>query len=299
MQPVLSAARSLWIWHAKAAAPLARLPCTVRHCFSGTPLTHNRPALAQSARNTIWVYLRSRSDPRGPASLARTRSTLPAAVAAAGAALLLVIPRALSGHCHASRPPAINHGGAPIAPAGPRTLSHRLRVLQRTLWLLCLLIPLAATFPITSLHPALRTLWLHALSGSLFWCGPAFTKWGQWAAGRPDLLPADVRQVLETLHTAAATHSAAASATAVRQSLGDELGDVFASFEAAPIASGAIAQVHRARLSAHGAALCRRQPGEVRRPPLRSSSPSWRYLVCSCVVPLFSTKNRVQLRGRL
>jgi hypothetical protein len=142
-------------------------------------------------------------------------------------------------------------------------LRHVARVVQRAVWLLCLLVPLIGTYSVANLHPCLRRLWLFFFSLSLQWCGPAFTKWGQWAAGRPDLLPVDIRTVLETLHTAAPTHSPYETLHTLKSVLPEPLEDLFEEFEVAPFASGAIAQVHRARLSKNGAARCGRSPGEV------------------------------------
>ena len=123
--------------------------------------------------------------------------------------------------------------------------------------------PLLIAFPLTSLHPKLRQWWLTWLAWGLRWCGPAFTKWGQWAAGRPDLLPADIRQVLETLHTNAPTHSKAATLAALQHALPAPLEVLFDELVLEPEASGAIAQVHRAKLSAQGADLCGALPGQV------------------------------------
>lgn len=84
---------------------------------------------------------------------------------------------------------------------------------------------------------------------------PRPPQWGQWAATRPDLFPADACAALAALQTKAPTHAWQHTEAAVRQSLGWALDELFDDFEREPVASGSIAQVYRARLSARGAAL--------------------------------------------
>lgn len=83
--------------------------------------------------------------------------------------------------------------------------------------------------------------------------GPAFIKWGQWAATRRDMFPPDLCKELSKLHTQAPVHSLHFTRSAIRRALGADIGDLFDGFEAEPIASGSIAQVYRARLSRRGA----------------------------------------------
>lgn len=134
---------------------------------------------------------------------------------------------------------------------------------QRGVVLLCIIIPLVTFYPFTKLHASLRRLWLAMLAQTLAWCGPAFTKWGQWAAGRPDLLSLGVRRVLETLHTDAPKHSKQQTLQALRRALPAHINELFDELNLEPQASGAIAQVHRGRLSAAGAQLCGADPGQV------------------------------------
>jgi hypothetical protein len=141
---------------------------------------------------------------------------------------------------------------------------HRMRVIRRTVFLLCLLTPLALFYPFTRLSTRVRNLWMWAMYQCLQWAGPAFTKWGQWAAGRPDLLPLHLRQLLETLHTTAPSHPGHETMRILRASLPLPPEQLFDELEVVPFASGAVAQVHRATLSQKGADLCGRTPGEVR-----------------------------------
>lgn len=82
-------------------------------------------------------------------------------------------------------------------------------------------------------------------------------QWGQWASTRPDLFPPDLCEVMEQLQTSAPSHSAAYTRARIRQSLRQPVEALFDSFEDEPVASGSIAQVHRATLSAAGAAAVR------------------------------------------
>lgn len=76
--------------------------------------------------------------------------------------------------------------------------------------------------------------------------GPAFIKWGQWAATRPDLFPPDVCRALTRLHTGAPAHSPAFTRSAVEHAFHCRLDDMFDAFDELPVASGSIAQVlHR------------------------------------------------------
>eukprot|EP01104_Vermistella_antarctica_P013229 TRINITY_DN3975_c0_g1_i1.p1 TRINITY_DN3975_c0_g1~~TRINITY_DN3975_c0_g1_i1.p1 ORF type:complete len:765 (+),score=117.48 TRINITY_DN3975_c0_g1_i1:186-2480(+) len=93
-----------------------------------------------------------------------------------------------------------------------------------------------------------RQMWLRYLAWSMGVAGPCFIKLAQWAATRPDVFPPDVCESLSVLHTAAPTHSLARTKAIFRESLGVDLSEVFSSFDSLPIASGAIAQVYRARL---------------------------------------------------
>ncbi|CAI5476025.1 unnamed protein product [Closterium sp. Yama58-4] len=78
--------------------------------------------------------------------------------------------------------------------------------------------------------------------------GAAFIKWGQWASTREDLLPPSLCLVLGSLQDHAPTHSFSHTRRAVQKYLGCALEDLFVEFEREALASGSIAQVHRARV---------------------------------------------------
>ncbi|KAL6856078.1 hypothetical protein ACP4OV_018880 [Aristida adscensionis] len=110
-------------------------------------------------------------------------------------------------------------------------------------------------FPATALAPfadsfsvAFRKRWLRLVRRTLEMAGPAFIKWGQWAATRPDLFPSDLCVELAKLHSAAPEHGFAFSKAAIEKAFGRELSEIFETFDENPVASGSIAQIHRATL---------------------------------------------------
>ncbi|XP_044462363.1 probable serine/threonine-protein kinase abkC isoform X2 [Mangifera indica] len=122
-------------------------------------------------------------------------------------------------------------------------------LLVRTLYLMILFSPSIMMAPLADcLGPQFRQLWLHVILKTLEKAGPAFIKWGQWAATRPDLFPRDLCKKLSELHTKAPEHSYEFSKKTIEKAFGRKLSEIFDSFEESPVASGSIAQVHRASL---------------------------------------------------
>jgi ubiquinone biosynthesis protein len=78
--------------------------------------------------------------------------------------------------------------------------------------------------------------------------GPIFVKFGQVLSTRRDLLPADIADELAQLQDNVPPFPAAQSAAIVERAFGKPLTDVFTSFDAEPVASASIAQVHFAVL---------------------------------------------------
>ena len=94
--------------------------------------------------------------------------------------------------------------------------------------------------------------------------GPAFIKWAQWSSSRPDLFPPDLCSRFERLQSSAPSHPGQLSVEVVQAAFEHlERQPLFESFELQPVASGSIAQVHRARLSPYGAAVTGSRPGQV------------------------------------
>ena len=83
---------------------------------------------------------------------------------------------------------------------------------------------------------------------SLSRAGATFIKLGQWAATRPDLLPAIFCEELAVLQAKAPCHSMRWNEKVVEAAFGRPLHQVFEEFDSNPIGSGTVAQVHRAKL---------------------------------------------------
>ena len=80
--------------------------------------------------------------------------------------------------------------------------------------------------------------------------GPIFVKFGQVLSTRRDLLPSDLADELARLQDRVPPFAAALARTEVERALGRPVPEVFEHFEAEPVASASIAQVHFARM--HG-----------------------------------------------
>jgi ubiquinone biosynthesis protein len=80
--------------------------------------------------------------------------------------------------------------------------------------------------------------------------GPVFIKFGQMLSTRRDLLPRDIADELAKLQDEVPPFPEAQSIAIIEKALGQPVGELFASFEATPMASASVAQVHAAEL--HG-----------------------------------------------
>ena len=78
--------------------------------------------------------------------------------------------------------------------------------------------------------------------------GPIFVKFGQILSTRRDLLPPDVAAELALLQDQVPPFPGAEARAAIEQALGAPVATLYKSFDASPLASASIAQVHAARL---------------------------------------------------
>jgi ubiquinone biosynthesis protein len=74
--------------------------------------------------------------------------------------------------------------------------------------------------------------------------GPIFVKFGQVLSTRRDLLPVDIADELARLQDQVPPFASALAIAEIERSLGQPVARAFASFEAEPVASASIAQVH-------------------------------------------------------
>ncbi|CAN6484919.1 unnamed protein product [Victoria cruziana] len=122
-------------------------------------------------------------------------------------------------------------------------------LLLRAVYLALLFTPVIVMAPFAdSFGPQFRKTWLHVLHVTLEKAGPAFIKWGQWAATRSDLFPRDLCTELAKLHSSAPTHNFSYTKKAIEKAFGCKMSEIFDDFEEVPVASGSVAQVHRASL---------------------------------------------------
>jgi ABC1 atypical kinase-like domain len=105
--------------------------------------------------------------------------------------------------------------------------------------------------------------WYKWMATSIGSSGAAWIKWGQWSGTRNDMFPEALCDQLSTLHAAAPAHAWSYSALSVEQALGLGAGTlltVFDAFDPRPLASGSIAQVHKAVLCGQPVAVKIRHP---------------------------------------
>ncbi|KAL4519108.1 hypothetical protein Ndes2526A_g00212 [Nannochloris sp. 'desiccata'] len=145
-----------------------------------------------------------------------------------------------------------------------RTFLNYISSWLRLMYLMFLFTPTVISAPIAlRKQNQLRKDWLQLLRRTLERAGPAFIKWGQWAATRADLFPPDFCKELELLHTQAPAHDFPYTEAAIKSSFGFDVQDLFSDFETLPVASGSIGQIHRGVLSGAGARLTNMNEGSV------------------------------------
>ncbi len=78
--------------------------------------------------------------------------------------------------------------------------------------------------------------------------GPVFIKFGQMLSTRRDLLPEDIADELAMLQDQVPPFPEQQSVAIIENALGKSVTELYASFEASPMASASVAQVHAAKL---------------------------------------------------
>lgn len=89
----------------------------------------------------------------------------------------------------------------------------------------------------------------------------AFVKWGQWASTRSDIFPPELCVHLATLQEQAPAHSFYYTRNQIEMELKDTMENIFEEFDPQPIASGSIAQIHKAFWKGKPVAVKVRHPG--------------------------------------
>lgn len=141
-----------------------------------------------------------------------------------------------------------------------------LKLILRAIVLLIYFLPVLLGIPLALLcEPFRERIFYRLITDSLARAGTAFIKWGQWSSTRPDMFPEKLCAALSRLHSQAPTHSYQYTRQEVEKAMLKPLSDSFDFFEKKPIASGSIAQVHRAKLNGTFVAVKVRHPRVVSR----------------------------------
>jgi predicted unusual protein kinase regulating ubiquinone biosynthesis (AarF/ABC1/UbiB family) len=121
---------------------------------------------------------------------------------------------------------------------------------RRCAYLLALFLPClgAGLCSLATGDEAWRARFLELMVATIERAGCSFQKFAQWMSMRPDMFSADTIEALSKMRDGAPSHGFAHTRRMIRQSFGRELEEIFERFDETPVASGTVAQVHRARL---------------------------------------------------
>ena len=247
----LRAPSAVFLLHAQQAAAGAdaalarRLPN-----FTGALvmlLVGGQGLVPRTARCLERVGERRRDDDDDDETKTRRRARLlaPSAASAASAPVVVVIDATAS-----STGTWFDH----LVPASLRGFAESFLTALRAAQLAVLFSPALALAPLLlyAAGDAGAAAWYRLFRRTLELGGAAFIKWGQWASTRYDVFPAKLCRELEELQASAPEHSWARTKAVLERAYGgaDRVGAIFAWMDPKPIASGSIAQIHRAKLRA-------------------------------------------------
>lgn len=181
-------------------------------------------------------------------------------------------------------PDRSNLGFHSVRPApDPIQPPSALRLILRSFQLFLHFLPLVLTLPIALVSQRFRQkVWYKYLASKIATAGPTFIKWGQWSSIRTDLFPEAFCTPLEALQSDAPAHSTIVSERLLLEAfeLQDKHGRyskkdhtercrfldiIFDSFDPEPLASGSIAQVHKATIHGIPIAIKLRHPEVTRK----------------------------------
>nr|GMD53365.1 probable serine/threonine-protein kinase abkC [Ipomoea batatas] len=131
-----------------------------------------------------------------------------------------------------------------------RSIFYGIVLLLRAFYLAVLFSPSIVMAPFVDVFgPRYMQIWLQVVRQTLEKAGPAFIKWGQWAATRPDLFTSSLCTELSKLQTNAPEHSFAYTKKTIKRAFGRKLLKSLMILKKT-LSSGSIPSFHRASL--HG-----------------------------------------------
>lgn len=142
------------------------------------------------------------------------------------------------------------------------SIQFTMKVVLRAMYLSITFSPVILTTLLACISDSFKDkVWFRLVGRAFAFSGAAFIKWGQWASTRPDMFPEELCIVLSSLQSDAPQHSYYFSKISIEAEFDNlPIDEVFEYFNPVPIASGSIAQVHRAVYKGQDVAVKIRHP---------------------------------------